>query len=142
MSKLRPRKLSVRTKGTSYPIVIGMNLERELVRAVEREGKRRAVIIADTTTRRLFGGRIARALKKAGSSVDVLSFPAGERSKNMKTVARLQHALLEKRFGRDTLVVALGGGVVGDIAGFVAATYLRGVPYIQMPTTFLAMVDS
>jgi len=60
----------------------------------------------------------------------------------MKTVARLQHALLEKRFGRDTLVVALGGGVVGDIAGFVAATYLRGVPYIQMPTTFLAMVDS
>lgn len=142
MRKLAPRRLSVRVRGASYPIVIGMHLEDELIRAIKREDKRRIAIIADTTTRGLFAGRIARALKRAGRSVEVLSFSSGEHSKNMKVVARLQHELLKKRFGRDTLIIALGGGVVGDVAGFVAATYLRGVPYIQMPTTLLAMVDS
>ncbi|OGG79611.1 3-dehydroquinate synthase [Candidatus Kaiserbacteria bacterium RIFCSPLOWO2_01_FULL_54_13] len=142
MVKVSPKRLSVRVRDTSYPIIIGTHLEKELISAVEREGKSRVAIIADTTTRKLFSGRIARLLKRKGRSVDVLSFPTGEQNKNMKTVARLQHSLLEKRFGRDTLIIALGGGVVGDAAGFVAATYLRGVPYIQVPTTFLAIVDS
>ena len=142
MHKLTSKRLSVRVRGASYPIIIGMGLESELIRAVEREGKRRVAIIADTTTRKLFASRIARALKRAGRSVEVLSFPSGEHNKNMKVVARLQNELLKKHFGRDTLIIALGGGVVGDVAGFVAATYLRGVPYIQMPTTFLATVDS
>ena len=137
-----PKRLSVRIRGASYPIVIGMRLEDELVRAVKREGKRRVAIIADATTRKLFGGRIARALKRAGLSVETLSFPPGERSKNQRTVDRIHDTLLRKLFGRDTLIVALGGGVVGDVAGFVAATYVRGVPYIQVPTTFLAVVDS
>lgn len=142
LMKLSPKRLSVRVKGMSYPIVIGMNLEQELVRTVVREKKHRVAIIADSTTKKLFAARIMRALTKAGLKTEVISFPQGENRKNMKTVAALQHALLQKRFGRDTLIVALGGGVVGDVAGFVAATYLRGVPYIQMPTTLLAIIDS
>jgi len=142
MTRVSPKKLSVSVRGTTYPIVIGMHLEKQLVQVVEREGRRRIAIIADTTTRRLFGNRILRLLGKSGRLAELLSIPPGERSKNEKTVSAIQHALLKKRFGRDTVVIALGGGVVGDVAGYVAATYLRGVPYIQVPTTLLAMVDS
>ncbi|OGG57569.1 3-dehydroquinate synthase [Candidatus Kaiserbacteria bacterium RIFCSPHIGHO2_01_FULL_55_17] len=139
---ITPKKLSVKIKGASYPIVIGVRLEKELLRAVAREGKRRIAIIADTKTHALFGSSLVRALKKDGRAVDLLSFPPGERRKNQKTVVALHHALLKKHFGRDTLIIALGGGVVGDVAGFVAATYLRGVPYIQIPTTLMAIIDS
>ncbi|MBI2613048.1 3-dehydroquinate synthase [Candidatus Kaiserbacteria bacterium] len=142
MARISPRRLSVRVKNSSYPIVVGMHLEKELVKALRRQGKRRIAIIADTTTRRLFADRLGRFLKKEGWSVEVIHFQSGEKSKNQNTVARVQEKLLRKKFDRDTLVVALGGGVVGDVAGYVAATYLRGVPYIQVPTTLLAMVDS
>ncbi|HMH57204.1 MAG TPA: 3-dehydroquinate synthase, partial [Gemmatimonadales bacterium] len=73
---------------------------------------------------------------------ETLTFPAGEQSKNRDTWARLTDALLERGFGRDSGVIALGGGVTGDLAGFVAATYMRGVPYLQVPTTLLAMLDA
>lgn len=142
MAKLSPKRLSVSVRNSSYPIVIGMHLEKELIQAVRRAGKRRIVVVADSTTRKLFGARTVRLLKNAGYSAELVSFPAGERSKNERVVSSIQHALLKKRFGRDTLVVALGGGVVGDVAGYVAATYLRGVPYIQVPTTLLSIVDS
>src|SRR3989344_5112825 len=139
MPKLRPQRLAVKTRGGSYPIVIGSNLGSDLIRAIESEGASQIAIIADTTTRKFFATRIVRLLKKAGHSVEVVSFQSGEKSKNQKTVSSIQHQLLQKRFGRDTLIIALGGGVVGDLAGFVAATYLRGVPYINVPTTLLAM---
>lgn len=142
MRNIPGRRLTVRVRGGSYPIVIGFRIEQELLRAVEKEGKRRVAVIADSTTKKLFGARVMRLLKKGGRSVELLSFPSGEKYKHQKTVSALQYALLKKRFGRDTLVVALGGGVVGDVAGYVAATYLRGVPYIQVPTTLLAIVDS
>lgn len=142
MTSLKPKNITLKTKDGSYPIIVGMNIERELVRAVEREGAHRIAIIADKTTAKLFAPSVARALKKAGHPAEVFHFKGGERDKTMKTVNALQYALLEKGFGRDTLIVALGGGVVGDVAGFAAATFMRGVPYIQMPTTLLAMVDS
>lgn len=142
MPSAAPRRVQVRLREASYPIIIGFHLEQELVRAVEREGKRRIAIIADSTTRELFGKRIAGLLKKAGRDVVLVSFPAGEKHKTEKTISSLHHALLKKRFGRDSLILALGGGVVGDVAGYVAATFLRGVPYIQVPTTLLAIIDS
>jgi len=77
-----------------------------------------------------------------GWSEEVLTFPAGERSKNRESWGRLTDALLERQYGRDSGIAALGGGVAGDLVGFVAATYLRGVPYVQVPTTLLAMVDA
>ena len=142
MKKIAPKKIIVRVKGVSHPIVIGMHLEKELLHAVAKEGARCIIVIADSTTRKLFGSRIVRLLKKTGLKVDIVSFRAGEHRKNQATVSTLHHTLQKKHCGRDTLLVALGGGVVGDVAGFVAATYMRGIPYIQVPTTFLAMIDS
>jgi 3-dehydroquinate synthase len=106
------------------------------------------VIITDDAVRKIYGEQLQEMLQnQCGSSdichrVELLSFPAGEQSKSQETKTHLEHAMFEAGCNRDTLVIALGGGVVGDIAGFVAATFMRGIPYIQIPTTLLAMVDS
>ena len=99
----------------------------------------RVAIITDTTVGRLYGDRIARQF---GAPVPRIEMPSGEQHKTRATWADLTDRLLAAGFGRDTLIIALGGGVVGDLAGFVAATFLRGVPYLQLPTTLLAMVDA
>lgn len=104
--------------------------------------KKSIVIITDNIVRQYHAMPLIKKLKKQGHNVLLLSFPAGEKSKHIRTVIKLQEAMLNHYCRRDVLIMALGGGVVGDIAGFVAATYLRGVEYIQMPTTLLAMVDS
>ena len=77
-----------------------------------------------------------------GWTGETLTFPAGEQSKTRDTWARLTDGLLERGYGRDSGIIALGGGVTGDLAGFVAATYMRGLPYLQVPTTLLAMLDA
>lgn len=144
------RKISVRTQtipagsgGETYPLIIGLGLEKELLAVIKREGRgRRVAIITDNRVEKIHGRRILAVLKKTCLPVELMRFPHGERHKNQKTVTALQHGLLKRKYGRDTLIVATGGGVVGDVAGFVAATYLRGVPYVHIPTTLLAMVDS
>ena len=129
--------------GRTYPVVIGSGLGKELREIAVREaGESRIVVIPDKRVEKIFGAQILSALEVPGKPVELFSFPDGERNKNQKTVTALQHELLKSRYGRDTLIIALGGGIVGDVAGFVAATYLRGVPYINVPTTILAMVDS
>jgi 3-dehydroquinate synthase len=96
-------------------------------------------MIADDTVYQLYrSGRLGRPVWNS----EVLTVPAGEQVKSRETWARLTDDLLERRFGRDSGVVSLGGGVIGDLAGFVAATYMRGLPYLQLPTTLLAMVDA
>src|SRR5204863_517059 len=80
--------------------------------------------------------------KAAELHVEWFAFPAGEWNKTRETWAALSDRMLARHFGRDSAVIALGGGVAGDVAGFVAATYLRGIPYVQIPTTLLAMIDS
>src|SRR5476651_340209 len=100
------------------------------------------VIITDNTVKKLYGLNLQKCLKKAGHHCLLLSFPAGEKFKNNKTKQTIEDAMLQHRCDRDTLILALGGGVVGDLAGYIAATYMRGVSYIQIPTTLLAMVDS
>ena len=142
MKKLTSKRLDVRVGNASYPIIVGVDLEKELLSVVQKESCSRIAVITDTTVRRLWGAQLVHTLKRANKPVALFSFPSGERNKNQKTVTSLQHQLLKKRFGRDSLIVAVGGGVTGDMAGFVAATYLRGVPYVQVPTTLLAMVDS
>lgn len=86
--------------------------------------------------------RVLGVLHAAGLSAALLTFPDGEAHKTRETWAALTDRMLELRFGRDSCIIALGGGVTGDIAGFVAATYMRGVPFVQMPTTLLAMIDA
>ncbi|MEY4608300.1 MAG: hypothetical protein RL625_517 [Gemmatimonadota bacterium] len=98
----------------------------------------RVVLIADTTVAALHGERVRAAL----GAEALLTFPAGEATKTRATWAELTDQLLARGCGRDTVLVALGGGVTGDLAGFVAATYLRGVPFVQCPTSLLAMIDA
>jgi 3-dehydroquinate synthase len=141
MPELKSKILMVNTE-ERYPFIVGMNLSDEMVEAVKKEGERRVAIISDSTTRTLCGDAVLGVLQKAGLQAELIHFESGEHNKNRETVAALQDALLEKQFGRDSIVIALGGGVVGDVAGFVAATYMRGIPYIQVPTTLLGMVDS
>ena len=100
----------------------------------------RYAVITDDNVGPLYAARVRDAIGAARTTV--LTVPAGEAHKTRDTWARLSDELIAAGFGRDSLIIALGGGVVGDVAGFVAATYMRGIPYIQVPTTLLAMVDA
>ena len=102
----------------------------------------RYAVISDTRVAELYGERMLSALSGAGLNATLFEFPAGEWNKTREIWAELSDGLLRAGFGRDSAVIALGGGVVGDLAGFVAATYMRGVPIVQVPTTLLAMLDS
>jgi 3-dehydroquinate synthase len=127
----------------SYPIYIGQNLWPAIVEhwpAAVKPG--RALLVSDEHVFPLYGGRTVAALHEAGYSVTPLVIPAGEASKTLEFAEQLYGAAIEAGLERGDVVVALGGGVVGDLAGFAAATYLRGVPFIQVPTTLLAQVDS
>jgi 3-dehydroquinate synthase len=101
---------------------------------------RRLAIVSDDTVAPLYAARIAASC--APAPVSVHTIPAGEASKTRKNWSRLTDELLDAGFGRDSAIIALGGGVVGDLAGFVAATYMRGIPFVQVPTTLLAMIDA
>lgn len=99
-------------------------------------------IVADDNVAGLYAEPVREALLSLGTQVDLFTFPAGEEQKNLDTVRNLYTSLIEKRYGRKDMLVALGGGVTGDLTGFAAATYLRGIDFIQIPTTLLAQVDS
>jgi len=99
-------------------------------------------VITDSKVKKLYGGKLIWNLKRAGLKAEIFSFPEGEKSKNFTTIEKIANEMVEKSFDRDSCVIALGGGVVNDIAGFIASIYMRGIPVIQIPTTLLAMIDS
>ena len=103
---------------------------------------RRVAVIADSNTSALFGDTVIQLLEGHCMQTLLYSFPAGESNKTLDTVRDIYKALIEAKFDRKDLIIALGGGVVGDVTGFVAATYLRGVDFIQIPTTMIAQSDS
>src|SRR5262245_32544881 len=103
---------------------------------------RLTVIVSDDRVARLHGRPFADRLARHGCAPRLLTFPAGEESKTRRTKGRLEDRLVALGAGRDTLIVALGGGVTGDLAGFLAATWHRGVPVVAIPTSLLAMVDA
>jgi 3-dehydroquinate synthase len=102
----------------------------------------RYAVITDSRVADVVGERFIDALERDGLDVTLFKFPAGEWNKTRETWGELTDAILRAAYGRDAAIVALGGGVTGDLAGFVAATYMRGLPVVQVPTTLLAMVDS
>jgi len=127
----------------SYAIHIGSGLLPSLPGEIQKLGKvEKVCIVSDSNVFPLYGEDCVRALDRAGFSVGTYVFPAGEASKNGFTYLKLLNRLAELKLTRSDLIVALGGGVVGDLAGFAAATYLRGIRFIQIPTTLLAAVDS
>lgn len=141
MTRVQVRLRAIRDR--SYPIWIGSGILRRLPRALPRLcPAARYAVITDARVAALHGRRLVIGLRRAGLQAALLSFPPGERHKNRDTKARIEDTLARLGCGRDSAIVALGGGVVGDLAGFVAATWQRGVPYVQVPTTLLAMLDA
>ena len=132
--------------GREYEIHIGSGLLADAGRILQKVARSgRIVVITQPRIAALWGSPLGESLQSAGfETADFVTFPAGERFKTLGTMARLCDKLynLSVTVDRKTLVVALGGGVVGDVAGYVAASYLRGLDYVQIPTTLLAMVDS
>ena len=127
----------------SYHVLIGSGLLDTLgshVAAMKNTNK--VCFVSETNVWPLYGARAAKSLTDAGLEVTEFVFPAGEQFKNAAVYLDLLYFLADHQITRTDLIVALGGGVVGDLAGFAAATYMRGIPFIQIPTTLLAMVDS
>ena len=128
---------------TSYDIIIGADILDDLGEYAKKTvGVRRACIVTDTTVDKLYAERAEKSLVKSGFDVIKFVIEQGEASKNTENLVNLLELLAENRLTRSDIVVALGGGVVGDLAGFASAVYLRGIRFIQVPTTLLAMVDS
>lgn len=125
----------------SYSINVGFDLLSRPEEWLPRDSHtKRLVIITDDNVNKIYGEKLSHALSRYEPLL--LSFVPGEKSKNYQTKHLLEEQMIQHHCNRDTLILALGGGVVGDLAGFIASTYMRGVPYIQIPTTLLAMVDS
>lgn len=135
--------IRVDTSSRSYEVRIGHDLLRE-VGPVARvaAGGERAMLVSDTNVMPLFGRKVRCSLEAAGYVVSEYAFEAGEKSKNMVTLTQVLDHIARAGLTRDDVVVALGGGVVGDLAGFAAACYMRGCAVVQVPTSLLAMVDS
>ncbi len=127
-----------------YDVLVGSGLLEQGGSILARYGwvKTKAVIITDSNVKPLYSSVLQQSLWSSGYEVAILDFPAGEAAKSLESAARLYTELTDIKAERNTVILALGGGVVGDLAGFVAATYLRGVPLVQIPTTILAQCDS
>src|SRR3982751_5679792 len=134
--------VEVTLTGRSYPIYIGPQLLARADLITRHLPQKRAALIADTTVAPLYFDKVAQALTAAGIAITPVVVPAGEQHKDWNTLNSVFDSLLANRCERKTALIALGGGVVGDLTGFAAASYLRGVPFIQIPTTLLAQVDS
>ena len=136
---MHPLRVDVRAATGGYPVLIGGGLADGLGRLLDehRVGRRR-IVVSNPVVWRLHGERIAKSL----GGPELVLVPDGERHKHLATVSRIYDSLVRFEADRGTVVVAVGGGVTGDMAGFAAATYLRGIAFVQVPTTVVAQVDA
>ncbi len=126
----------------SYPIVIGRSVLANIGRLISYLPNRRVALVTNKTIYPLYGESLIAKLRQQGIDVLSICLPDGEQYKDWPALNQIFDALLEHTVDRNTTLIALGGGVIGDVAGFAAATYQRGIPFIQIPTTLLAQVDS
>jgi len=136
------RTVQVELGQRSYPIYIGENLLGRADLLTAHFASRRAAVVTNSTVAPLYLARLTEALERAGTEVLACVLPDGEEHKNWQTLNGIFDTLLQHHCERSTTLVALGGGVVGDLAGFAAAVYQRGLAFVQVPTTLLAQVDS
>jgi len=137
------KKVEVRLGSNSYEIHIGSGILTHAGLQLKENGfAGKLIIVTNPVVKKLYGDALERNLISEGFQAVVLQVPDGEEQKSLETAGKLYHELSNSYAERTTPILALGGGVIGDLAGFVAATYLRGVPLIQIPTTLLAQVDS
>lgn len=136
------RKVTVNV-GAGYDVLIESGIfdrSGEFIANVKRDGK--CAVVTDDNVDRLYGERFMKSLNSVGIKAEKFVFPAGESSKNHSTLLRIYDFLAENGFTRSDYIAALGGGVVGDTAGYAAATYMRGIDFVQVPTTIIAQSDS
>src|SRR5262249_19263605 len=126
-----------------YPAVVGAGLLRQFSKYTPKYLPRETcVIVSDSNVAPLFADRVKKSLTSGGFRPTLITIPAGEKSKTLKQVGAICDRMTAAQLDRESFVVGLGGGMIGDISGFVAAIYHRGIPHVQIPTTLLAMVDS
>jgi 3-dehydroquinate synthase len=134
---------TVNTSGYIYPVFVGSGLIDEIGYKLSEAGlKGKAVIISDSNVYPLYGERCRKAIENKGFKSVYHMVPAGEKSKSHDVAVGIYDFLVTERIERNDVIIALGGGMAGDLAGFIAATYLRGVPWVQVPTTLIGMVDA
>ncbi len=136
------RRLNVELAARSYPILIGRGLLGRAELLLDHLRSPRVALVSNVTVAPIYGNAFIKALEGVGVGVTAIILPDGEAYKTWESLNRIHDSLLAARCDRATTIVAIGGGVIGDLAGFAAATYQRGVPFIQIPTTLLSQVDS
>lgn len=134
--------LKVELANRSYPIHIGRDLISDANLILPHLKRKHVAIVTNTTVAPLYLDKLSQTLQASGVTVIPIILPDGEAYKNTETLNTIYDVLLQNRCERSTTLIALGGGVIGDLTGYAAATYLRGVPFIQVPTTLLSQVDS
>lgn len=137
-----PIQLSVDLGERAYPILIGEGLLNDADKLGKLVPGRRVAIVTNTVVAPLYLERLTKALEAAGKQVLSIVLPDGEEEKNWASLMRIFDVLLQEKCDRKTTLIALGGGVIGDLTGYAAASYMRGIPFVQVPTTVLAQVDS
>jgi 3-dehydroquinate synthase len=137
---VNPIRLEVRSERSIYPVLVGTAVLDRLPELLRGHGLERDVFVVTCPPVWRFHGKRLRSIAGGGNAPALI--PDGERAKTLQTVARLYDAFIRRRLNRSSTVLAFGGGVVGDVAGFAAATFLRGIRVVQVPTTLLAQVDS
>jgi 3-dehydroquinate synthase len=141
-SQLSPMQLKVDLGNRSYPIIIGQSLLADSALIGRYIQGRRVAVVTNATVAPLYLESFVQALQSADKQVLTIVLPDGEEHKNWASLMRIFDALLEAKCDRKTTLIALGGGVIGDLTGYAAASYMRGIPFIQVPTTLLSQVDS
>jgi 3-dehydroquinate synthase len=134
------KELQVALNDKGYPIYIGTGLLRQKELLVKHIKSKQVLIVTNTTISPLYLDDVIKCLQ--GFQVEVIELPDGEQYKNLENLTKIFDQLLTKKFSRNSTLIALGGGVIGDMGGFAAACYQRGIPFVQIPTTVLAQVDS
>jgi len=129
-------------KDYSYTILTGEEICNKIASETRQMKKEKIGIITDSNVMRLHANKLLQSLEKVGIKAEMFEIAPGEASKSIEEFKRINLEMLEKGFDRKSLLFAMGGGVVGDLTGFIASTYMRGIPYIQIPTTLLSMIDS
>ncbi len=136
-------KIQIDTRSKGYPVYIGDHLLNRMGPVLKNHLDARVIlVVSDAHVAHLYAGRCRETLRQAGYSVELAEIAGGEPHKSLEAAAGLYDRAIAAGLHRGDAVLALGGGITGDLAGFVAATYLRGIPFVQVPTTLLAMVDS
>lgn len=137
-----PSRISLTLKNDRYDVLVGRSILEQIGEHVGQEFGKRAALVTDSNVGPLYGAKVKASLEEAGIEVVEIMVPAGEASKSMDEATRICREMLQAGLDRKSFLVALGGGVIGDLAGFAAAIFQRGIPCVQIPTTVVSQVDS